>query len=237
MPRFVFDTNVLINYIRWSDHEVYEALMVASELGTIFISQITILEMWAPGKWQIKEESPNLVPLWKRKLDEGEIPDGMREVLIEQLDEHQQPIPNELILSTLRQGRRWAASDENGQLVFLAEYDSSIIVKSPDIRKSQVEHEISVLKEICNELGAKIIPVSPRAQHYAEIIVQYYRDTLGKSVIPDSLVIATGLVRRAWLVTTDNDWENVAQDMQNRKLPLPKMKVVDPVHLSRGGIS
>ena len=126
---------------------------------------------------------------------------------------------------------------KNGQLVFLVEYaDNTIFIRSPDIRRDQVEDEMSTLKNMCNELGAQIIPVSTRAQHYAEIIIQYYRDTLGKSVVLDSLVIATGLVQRAWLVTADKKWGRVAQDIQNRGLPLPKMKVIDPVRLSREGV-
>ena len=237
MPRFVFDTNLLINYIRYNESEAHDALMAAASLGTIFISKVSIWEMWAPEKWKIKEESPNSVPLWKRKLDEEEIPKGMLEVLVEQLDRHQQPIPNRFIPRTLREGRLWAISDENDQLVSLVEYvDNAISIRSPDIRKSQVEQEISELKNICNELGAQIVPLSARAQDYAEIIIQYYRDTLGKSVITDSLVIATGLDRRAWLVTADTDWERVAQDVQNRGLPLPKMKVIDPVQLSQKGV-
>jgi len=237
MPRFVFDTNVLINYIRGRDQEAHEALTVASKLGTIFISQITILEMWAPEKWKIKEKSPNLVPLWKRKLDEGEIPDGMLEVIIEQLDKYQQPIPNEFVLSTRSKRYRWTISDEDGHDICLVEYvNNSIIIRSADICKNRVRREILMLENLCDRLGVQVIPVSTRAQHYAKIIVQYHRDTLGKSVIPDSLVIATGLVRRAWLVTTDKDWRKVAQDIQNRNLSLPKMKVIDPIRLSREGI-
>ena len=239
MPRFVFDTNVLINYIRWDDQDVHEALMVAAELGEIFISRVSILEMWAPGKWQIREESHLLVPLWIRKLENGEIPEGMLEIMLEKLIEHQQPIPNEFLLSTVQEGRQWFIYDENDQLVFLIEYtEGSIALRSPDIRKSQVKQEISTLKNICDRLGAQIVPISARAQSYAEIIVQYYRDTLGKSVILDSLIIATGLVRRAWLVTTEiKKWGRVAQEIQSRGLPLPKMKVIDPIQLAREVIS
>ncbi len=237
MPRFVFDTNVLINHIRWDDPEAYEALMVAAGLGVIFISQVSVLEMWAPGTWKIKEDSPHVVQRWRHQLDEGEIPDGMLEVLVEQLDEHQQPIPNEFVPNTLREGRRWSISDENDQLIFLVEYmNNSVVIRSPDIRKSHVEQEILELKNICDRLGAQIIPVSARAQYYSEVIVQYYRDILGKSTIPDSLVIATGLVRRAWLVTDDGKWWNIAQDIQSRGLPLPKMKVIDPARLAREGV-
>ncbi len=237
MPRFVFDTNVLINHIRGGDQDAYEALRVAAELGKVFISQVSILEMWAPGTWKIKEDSPDVVQRWRHNLDEGEIPDDMLKVLVEQLDEHEQPIPNELAPNMLREGHRWDISDENGQSVFLIEYTGdSLVFRSPDIRKSQVEQEISALKNVCGMIGAQIIPVSTRAQSYAEIIVQYYRDTLGKSVILDSLIIAAGLVRRAWLVTDDNKWNRIAQDIQNKGLPLPKMKVIDPARLARAGV-
>ncbi len=234
MPRFVFDTNVLINYIRYDDQDVYEALTVAASLGEILISRITILEMWAPVKWKIKEESPNLVPLWIQKLEEGEVPAGIQEVLLHVLSEHQQPLPNQFFVDTLREGRRWSISDENKQLISVIEYTGdSLILMSPDIRRSQVEQEISTLEHICKTFDAQIIAVSKRAQDYAKFIVQYYRDTLGRNTITDSLIIATGLARRAWLVTDDSNWQKVAQDLQNKALPLPKMKVVDPTRVAR----
>lgn len=237
MPRFVFDTNVLINYIRYDDQEVHDALTVTADLGEILISQISVLEMWAPVKWKIKEESSNLVPLWIWKLEEGEVPAGMQEVLLYELNEHQQPLPNQFFVDTRRKGRRWSILDENKQLVAVVEYTgNSIILMSPDIRRSQVEQEISILKHICKMLNAQIIPVSKRAQDYAELIVQHYRDTLGRNSITDSLIIATGLTRRAWLVTDDNNWQRVKQDMQNRSLPLPEMKVIDPTRMARGEV-
>ncbi len=237
MPRFVFDTNVLINYIRYDDQEVHDALTVAADLGEILISQISVLEMWAPVKWKIKEESPNLVPLWIRKLEEGEVPAGMQEVLLHELSEYQQPLPNQFFVDTLRKGRRWSISDENKQLISVVEYTgNSLILMSPDIRRSQVEQEISTLKHICETFDAQIIPVSERAQYYAELIVQHYRDTLGRNTITDSLIIATGLEHDAWLVTYDNNWEKVKKDMKNRSLPLPEMKVIDPARVAHGEV-
>jgi|GEM_PF-2235433 len=235
MPRFIFDTSVLINYVRYNDQEVHDALTVAADLGGIFISQISILEMWAPLKWKIKEESPNLLHLWIPKLEEGEVPAGMQEVLLHELSEYQQVLPNQFFVDTLQKRRRWSISGENGQLISVVEYrDNSLILMSPDIRRGQVEQEIFTLRYICDTFNAQIIPVSERAQYYAEIIVQHYRDALGKNAITDSLIIATGLVRRAWLVTYDNNWQQVAQDVQNRALPLPKMKVIDPARVARG---
>ena len=235
MPRFVFDTNVLINYIRGDDREAQEALMVAADLGRVFISQISILEFWSPEKWSIKEESPHLVPLWLHKLEEGEIPAGVIELRLAQLEEHQQPVPNKFILETRRERRRWRVLDENKQTVFIIEYtDNSFIFKSPDIRRNQVEEEISVLEAICYSLNIQIIPVSTRAQKYAEVIVKFCREILGKSVIPDSLIIATGLVRRAWLVTNEyNRWSRITDESQNKNLSLPKLKVIHPTQLAR----
>ena len=237
MPRFVFDTNVLINYIRYDDQEVHDALTVAADLGKILISKISIFEMWAPVKWKIKEESPNLVPLWIQKLEENEVPAGMQEVLLHELNEYQQPLPNQFFVDTRRKGRRWPILDENEQLIAVVEYTgNSIILMSPDIRCSQVEQEMSALKHVCKTFNAQIIPVSKRAQYYAELIVQHYRDTLGRNTITDSLIIATGLAQRAWLVTDDNNWPIVAQDIQNKSLSLPKMKVIDPARVARGEI-
>ncbi len=237
MPRFVFDTNVLINYVRYDDQEVHDALTVAADLGGILISQISVLEMWTPVKWKIKEESPNLVPLWIKKLDEGEVPAGMKEVLLYELSEHQQLLPNHFSVDTLRKGRRWTISDENRQLISIVEFTGdSLILTSPDIRRSQVEQEIFTLEHICKTFNAQIIPVSKRAQDYARLIVQHYRDVLGRNTITDSLIIATGLAQRAWLVTDDTNWQSVAQDIQRRRLPLPKMKVVDPAQIARGEV-
>ena len=237
MPRFVFDTNVLINYIRYDDQDVYEALTVAASLGKILISRITFLEMWAPVKWKIKEESPNLVPLWIQKLEEGEVPAGIQEVLLHVLSEHQHPLPTQLFVDTLLKGRKWSISNENKQLISIIEYtDNSLILMSPDIRRSQVKQEICMLNRICDTFDAQIVPVSKLAQYYAEIVVQHYRDTLGRNTVTDSLIIATGLARRAWLVTDDNNWQRVAQDLQNKPLSLPKMKVIDPARVARGEV-
>ena len=237
MPRFVFDTKVLINYIRQSDQEAYDALTVAADLGQVFISQISILELWAPEKWSIPEKSPHLVPLWIRKLEAGEISEGMKEFLIEKLAEYQHPIPNMFIAQTLRSGHRWVISDEGGIPVFLVEYTGEVLVfRPPDIRRNQLEQEFLTLQSLCENLGARIIPVSSLAQNYAETIVKFYRERLGKSVIPDSLIIATGLARRAWLVTGGNEfhrWQWIAKDISKRDLPLPKMKVIDPAQLAR----
>ncbi len=235
MPRFVFDTNVLINYIRSNDQEIYEALTVAAELGRVFISQISILELWAPQPHKIPpiKEEP-LISLWLHASESGEIPKEILSILIEHLIEHQLPVPNQFFVETLQEEHRWLVLDENEQEIFMAEYSGdSLVFRSPDISRKQVEQEITRLKAICDSLNVQIIPVSTRAQQYAEVIIRFCRERLGKSAIPDSLIIATGMVRRAWLVTNDKKWAQVAEDVQTRALPLPRMQVIDPTRLAR----
>ena len=235
MPRFVFDTNVLINYIRQNDQEAYDALTVAADLGRVFISQISILELWAPQPHKtppIKEQP--LISLWLDSSESEEIPEEIKKMLIEHLTKHQLPVPNQFFVKTIRAGHRWVVLDENEQVIFIAEYSgNSLVFRSPDISRKQVEQEISILKAVCDSFDAQIIPASARAQQYAEVIIRFYRERLGKSAIPDSLIIATGMVRRAWLVTDDKKWTQVAKDIQTRALPLPRMKVIDPTRLAR----
>ncbi len=232
-PRFVFDTNVLINYIRYNDQETYNALTVAADLGRVFISEISILELWVPQPHKILIKEQPLISLWLHASESGEIPEEILSMLIEHLIEHQLPVPNQFFVKTIRAGRRWFVLDENEQVVFIAEYSgNSLVFKSPDISRKQVEQEISILKAVCDSFDAQIIPASARAQQYAEVIIRFYRERLGKSAIPDSLIIATGMVRRAWLVTDDKKWVQVAEDIQTRALPLPRMKVIEPTRLA-----
>lgn len=68
MPRFVFDTSVLITYLRDENSIAADAFAKASDIGTILISVISIMELYRPNRdrRQVEEEVKKIYDLAKR---------------------------------------------------------------------------------------------------------------------------------------------------------------------------
>ena len=81
------------------------------------------------------------------------------------------------------------------------------------IGKNQIRKEVRDILRLCERLGIKIIYCTPRAQEKALDILKVprYRSYLGQSTnaIIDSLIIASGILRRAYLVSKDLKWKEI----------------------------
>ena len=80
----------------------------------------------------------------------------------------------------------------------------------PNKRKQQVEEQVQKIYEICRLLNIKIVYITPKSQQVAINIIKNYYSNLGTSCVPDALIISTGIVRKAYIVTKDyGAWSNV----------------------------
>lgn len=97
----------------------------------------------------------------------------------------------------------------------------------PTERRSnqQIASERRTIEQLCNRLGINIVPCSARAQQLALSLLEKYRVPLGRNALTDSLIIATGITRRASLVTKENKhhWFSVGQSLS--------IKVFSPIEL------
>ncbi len=75
----------------------------------------------------------------------------------------------------------------------------------------KIKEEQQKIKEICERLNISVVPISEKTQIEALQILKDFRTLLGKSALPDSLIIATAIMRRAVLVTDDHKWAEVAK--------------------------
>lgn len=89
----------------------------------------------------------------------------------------------------------------------------------------QIASERRTIEQLCNLLGINIVPCSAKSQQLALSILEKYRVPLGRNALTDSLIIATGITRRASLVTTENKhhWFSVGQSLS--------IKVLSPIEL------
>jgi predicted nucleic acid-binding protein len=68
-------------------------------------------------------------------------------------------------------------------------------------RRRKVEEEVRRIHDICRLLNIKIVYITLKAQQIAIDIIKNYYSNLGTSCIPDALIIGTGIVRKAYIVT------------------------------------
>ncbi len=99
--------------------------------------------------------------------------------------------------------------------------------------KSNVEirAEITILRELCQRLNIRIIPCTSRSQERALTVLEHNRSPLGRNALPDSLIIATGMTRRAYLVTKDTHWADIARSTAERNDSPSTIQVVSPEEL------
>ncbi len=96
---------------------------------------------------------------------------------------------------------------------------------------AEIREEIVILQELCQRLDIKIVPCTSRSQERALALLEHSRSPLGRNALPDSLIIATGVTRRAYLVTRDNHWTDVARIAAKQGNPLPTIRVISPEEL------
>lgn len=68
-------------------------------------------------------------------------------------------------------------------------------------RRREVEEEVRRIHDICRLLNIKIVYITLKIQQIAIDIIKNYYSNLGTSCIPDALIIGTGIVRKAYIVT------------------------------------
>ncbi|HEY65181.1 MAG TPA: PIN domain-containing protein [Caldilineae bacterium] len=95
----------------------------------------------------------------------------------------------------------------------------------------EIRREIAALQELCQRLGIRVVPCTPRSQERALTLLEHSHSPLGRNALPDSLIIATGMTRRAYLVTRDNRWIDVAWGVARRGASLPIIRVISPEEL------
>lgn len=162
--RFVFDTSVLVDYLR-DDELSVNSLIVAAQRGQIFVSSISILELHLPGE---------------RSREEVRC-----------------PACGETI-----QFSRYRLTNKSNQ---------------------EIRQQINRIEKLCEEFKIKVVSCSPAAQKLARLILEKHRSPLGKNALTDSLIISTGYIRKAVLVSGDKRWSDVGEDLG--------IKVLSPIDL------
>lgn len=232
MPSFLFDTNVLIQYLRDSlDTTGIDAVIRASEMGNTFISKVSIFELWAPEKRKISERSSTFVNRWIQKMNAGELPLGVIELIEdEMMEEHALELPVTPQIEVIRPNRYWVITDELRRTFFQIQYQNgTLTISFPDQRRDEIQNEVQRVYALAQEYGIQILDLSKRAQTYAETVLEYHYRTLGKNAITDALIIGSGVAQRAWLVTNEiRRWCVISRDLQQRLVNMPFIKVTTP---------
>ncbi|MBW2071441.1 MAG: PIN domain-containing protein [Deltaproteobacteria bacterium] len=87
---------------------------------------------------------------------------------------------------------------------------------------AEIQEEIAALQELCKRLEIRIVPCTHRSQQQALALLERNRSPLGRNALPDSLIIATGITRRAYLVTRDGHWFDVAGSTRELRVLSPE---------------
>jgi len=231
MPGFLFDTNVLIQYLRdGPDSIAIDAIIRASEIGNVLLSRVSIFELWAPDKWKISEKSTSLIPRWVRKLDAGDLPLGIGEIVEDEVEEHHLELPVAPQIEVIHRNRYWVITDESRRTFLQIQHqDGTLTISSPDRRREEIQSDIEQIYGLVEEYNVQILGISKTSQAFAEVILKYHYRTLGKNAITDALIIGAGMARRAWLITHEiQRWCIIAADLQRRSISIPPIKVATP---------
>jgi predicted nucleic acid-binding protein len=149
MPSFVFDTCVLIDYLRNERSIAADAIILASTMGTAFVPNIAMME----------------------------------------------------------------------------------IARNYNKKKKEIDEEIKAIEVLINTYNLRIAYVYPETEKLAYMLVRQFYSALGKNTIIDCYIIATGIRRRAWLITSDKKWFKLPEK-SFRSLGL-RIKVLSPEELVR----
>lgn len=167
MTKFLFETCVIIDYLR-GDDVAADALFKASELGTVYISKITLLELWLPRHMSCR--------------------------------------------------RRTNPSSGQGPK------------QPPD---EQIRQEIKRVYALRSKLSLRIVSCSSTSQKFALHILEYCHSPLGRSALPDSLLMGTGIAMCDYIVTSDAKWTRVMERLTACNVIAAPVRVISPVQLVR----
>ncbi|WP_448591857.1 PIN domain-containing protein [Thermoflexus hugenholtzii] len=87
---------------------------------------------------------------------------------------------------------------------------SIIELYKPNKDREKAEEEVRKIYQVCERLNIRIVYITPNSRKKAVEIVRNYYSNLGKSCIPDALIISSAIMRRAYVVTKDyGSWSRV----------------------------
>ena len=222
LKRFVFDTSVLIDYLR-GDGMADNALLVAADRGCVFVSLVSLMELWLPLGYPFRIQSREVVKEIIQGLDKGEIIYELEE----RFSENDYDLPGGCSVEVRDPGQRWRIIEVNQPQFDIRLYNGSLYVSPLHKSSEDVRREVGVLKD----LGVHFIPCSSAAQEWALRLLEHHRPLLGRNALTDSLILGTGIARRAWVVTNDMKWFRVDEENQRRGWPFPRLRVISPERL------
>ena len=231
--RFVFDTSVLVDYLRSDgvDSIAADALFKAAEMGSVFVSQLSLMELWLPDKVSFSIRDAQRIQNIVLGLDAGEIVDELAEDLYENgYDLPSQP--SQLSVEVRSPGKKWRVEWDQEQFDIRLDPNDVLTVFPHQRNKDEIRREIRRIREI----PVQIIPCSARSQELALKILEYHLSTLGQkreqNPLIDGMLIATGITRRAYLVTNEiRKWGKIVRENSERNLPFPRIRVISPEQL------
>jgi len=229
--RFVFDTSVLVDFLRTDggDNIAADALFRATEIGSVFISLLSLMELWLPDKASFSIRDTQRIQDIVSKLDANVIADELSEDLYENgYDFASQPL-----VEVRSPGKRWRVNSEQEQFDIRLDPNGILTIFPHQRNKQEILEEI---RRLCEFPGIQVIPCSARSQEWALQILEYHLPVLGQkreqNSLIDSMLIATGITRRAYLVTNEiRKWGEIARENRESNLPFPTLEVISPDRL------
>ena len=230
--RFVFDTSVLVDFLRsdGGDSTAADALFKTTEIGSVYISLLSLMELWLPDKASFNIRDTQRIQNIVSGLDASKITEELLDDLYENGYELSDQQPSVEVRSP---GEKWQVEWDQEQAHIRLDSNGVLTVFPYQRNKEEILSEIRRLREFP---GIRIITCSARSQEWALQILEYHLPTLGQrreqNSLIDSMLIATGITRRAYLVTTEiRKWGKIAQENSERNLPFPVLRVISPEQL------
>jgi len=225
--RFVFDTSVVVDYLR-DDEISTNALIRATEIGEVFVSFLTLMELWLPDKTSFSIRDTQKVRNIALALDKHAI----AEELVEELYENGFDFSDQPSFEVCTQGKKWQIEWGQERLNIRLDPNDILTIFPQQRNKDEILRDIH---RVHRYRGIKIIPCSPRSQDWALQILEYHFPVLGQkreqNSLIDSMLIATGITRRAYLVTKEEKWKRIDQINRQQSLPFPPLKIISPEQL------
>ncbi len=231
--RFVFDTNVLVEYLRAGEGDsiAADALFKATEIGSVYISLLSLMELWLPDKTSFNIRDEQRIQNIVSGLDKSKI----TEELLDDLYANGYDLLSQPLVQIRSPGKKWRVEwiEEQEQVDVRLDPNGVLTIFPYQRNKGEIIREIRRLREFP---GIQIIPCSARAQEWALEILEHHFPTLGQkreqNSLIDSMIIATGITRRAYLVTNEiRKWGRISQENRERHLPFPTLHVISPEQL------
>lgn len=226
--RFVFDTSVLIDYLR-DDEMATNALFRAVEIGSVFISLLTLMELWLPDRTSFSIRDARKVHKIVLALNAHSIAEDLRE----EFYDHDYSFLDQPSVEVRTPDKRWQVEWDQEQFDVRLDPNGILTVFPHQRNKQEILREIRRLREFP---GIQVIPCSTRSQEWALQILEYHLPVLGQkreqNSLIDSMLIATGITRRAYLVTNEiRKWGEIARRNRENNLPFPTLEIISPDRL------